>query len=107
VNSALSCPACIGPGQARRCRSNFSLYEKDDAATAALYQAARQRSPIPVMMQTWPAAGRVVRIYMQSVVPEVPAFDDSDKRLQWQFQTCRAQGSVNDEILCRVWIRTP
>ena len=30
--------------------------------------------------------------------PEVPEFDDTDHRQQWQFQTCRAQGSVDDEI---------
>jgi hypothetical protein len=90
-------PSVIAPGQ-RSVSINFSLYEKDDTATAALYQAARQRSPIPVMMQLGQQQGELFGIYMQSVVPEVPAFDDSDKRLQWQFQTCRAQGSVNDEI---------
>jgi hypothetical protein len=77
---------------------NFSLYEMDDAGTAALYQAARQRSPISVMMQLGQQQGELFGLYMQSVVPEVPAFDDTDKRLQWQFQSCRAQGSVNDEI---------
>jgi hypothetical protein len=90
-------PSVIAPGQ-RTVSINFSLYEKDDTATAALYQAARQRSPIPVMMQLGQQQGELFGIYMQSVVPEVPAFDDSDKRLQWQFQTSRAQGSVNDEI---------
>jgi hypothetical protein len=90
-------PSVIAPGQ-RSVSINFSLYEKDDTATAALYQAARQRSPISVMMQLGQQQGELFGIYMQSVVPEVPAFDDSDKRLQWQFQTCRAQGSVNDEI---------
>jgi len=90
-------PSVIAPGQ-RSVSINFSLYEKDDTATAALYEAARQRSPIPVMLQLGQQQGELFGIYMQSVVPEVPAFDDSDKRLQWQFQTCRAQGSVNDEI---------
>jgi hypothetical protein len=90
-------PSVIAPGQ-RSVSINFGLYEKDDTATAALYQAARQRSPIPVMMQLGEQQGELFGIYMQSVVPEVPAFDDSDKRLQWQFTTCRAQGSVNDEI---------
>ena len=70
----------------------------DDTGTAALYQAARQRSPISVMMQLGQQQGELFGVYMQSVVPEVPAFDDSDTRLQWQFQSCRAQGSVNDEI---------
>jgi hypothetical protein len=90
-------PLAIAPGQ-RTVSINFSLYELDETATAALYQAARQRSPISVMMQLGQQQGELFGIYMQSVVPEVPAFDDSDKRLQWQFQTCRAQGSVDDEI---------
>lgn len=90
-------PLVIAPGQ-RIVSINFSLYQMDNAATAALYQAARQRSPISVMMQLGQQQGELFGIYMQSVVPEVPAFDDSDKRQQWQFQSCRAQGSVNDEI---------
>jgi len=90
-------PSVIVPGP-RSVSVNFSLYQMDDFATAALYQAARQRSPITVMMQLGQQQGALFGIYMQSVVPEVPAFDDSDKRLQLQFQSCRAQGSVNDEI---------
>src|SRR3984885_9943575 len=79
-------PSTIAPGQ-RTVSINFSLYELDDTGTAALYQAARQRSPISVMMQLGQQQGEIFGIYMQSVVPEVPAFDDSDKRLQWQFQS--------------------
>ncbi len=90
-------PSVISPG-ARTVSINFSLYQMDDSATAALYDAARQRSPIPMMMQLGQQQGELFGIYMQSVVPEVPAFDDSDKRQQWQFQSCRAQGSLNDEI---------
>lgn len=90
-------PQAIAPGQ-RSVSVQFTLYELDDAATAALYEAARQRSPISMMMQLGQQQGELFGIYMQSVIPEVPAFDDSDKRLQWQFPTCRAQGSVNDEI---------
>ena len=82
-------PSAIAPGQ-RTVSVNFSLYEMDDTGTAALYQAARQRSPVSVMMQLGQQQGELFGIYMQSVVPEVPAFDDSDKRLQWQFQSCRA-----------------
>jgi len=90
-------PSAISPGQ-RTVSINFSIFEMDDAATATLYQAARQRSPISVMMQLGQQQGQLFGIYMNSVVPEVPAFDDSQTRLQWQFQNCRAQGSVNDEI---------
>jgi hypothetical protein len=90
-------PRAIAPGQ-RTVSTNFSIFEMDDTGTAALYQAARQRSPISVMMQLGQQQGQLFGIYMNNVVPAVPAFDDSQTRLQWQFQTCRAQGSVNDEI---------
>jgi hypothetical protein len=90
-------PSTISPGQ-RTVSIDFSIYQMDDSATAALYQAARQRSPISVMMQLGQQQGELFGIYMSSVIAEVPAFDDSQKRQQWQFQSCRAQGSVNDEI---------
>jgi hypothetical protein len=90
-------PLAIAPGQ-RSVSIDFSLYQMDNTATAALYQAARQKSPISMMMQLGQQQGELFGIYMQSVVPTIPAFDDSDKRQQWQFQSCRAQGSVNDEI---------
>jgi hypothetical protein len=77
----------------------FSLYERDDAATQSLYQAARQRSPVSVMFQLGQQTGQLVGVYLQSVIPEIPAFDDSDPRLQWQFQTCRAEGVDNDELV--------
>jgi hypothetical protein len=90
-------PSAIAPGQ-RTVSINFSIFEMDDAGTAALYEAARQRSPISAMMQLGQQQSELFGIYMNSVVPEVPAFDDSQTRLQWQFQSCRAQGSVNNEI---------
>jgi len=90
-------PSTIAPGQ-RTVSINFSIFQMDNTATAALYQAARQRSPISVMLQLGQQQGELFGIYMNSVVAEVPAFDDSQKRQQWQFQSCRAQGSVNDEI---------
>jgi hypothetical protein len=64
-----------------------------------LYQAARQRSPIEVMFQLGQEAGQLFGAYMKSVVPEVPEFDDSETRMQWQFRGCRAQGTVDDEMV--------
>ncbi len=87
----------ISPGQ-RTVTIDFSLYQQDTPATAALYEAARQRSPISVMLQLGQQQGQLFGVYMQEVVVEVPEFDDSDKRQQWQFVTCRAQGTVDDEI---------
>jgi hypothetical protein len=77
----------------------FSLYETEDDATRSLYQAARQRSPVSVMFQLGQQPGQLVGVYLKSVVPDVPAFDDSDTRLQWQFQTCRAEGVDDDELV--------
>jgi hypothetical protein len=93
----MTLPAAIVPGQ-RTVSMNFSVYQIDDSATPALYQAARQRSPISMMLQLGQQQGELFGIYMSSMIPEIPAFDDSQKRQQWQFQSCRAQGSVNNEI---------
>jgi hypothetical protein len=85
-------------GGMRNVSMNFSLYEKDDDVTRALYQAARSRSPISIMFQLGQQQGQLFGLYLRSVIPEVPEFDDSDNRLQWKFTSCRAQGSVDDEI---------
>jgi hypothetical protein len=91
-------PQAIAPGP-RTVTAAFSLYELDDAATLGLYQAARQQSPISVMFQLGQQTGQVVGVYMMSVVPVVPEFDDGDNRLQWKFQGSRAQGTANNEIV--------
>ena len=38
-------------------------------------------------------------IWLKSLVPGVPQFDDSDKRLQWKFSDVRAQGSAENEMV--------
>ena len=78
--------------------ATFQLYSLDDSATAGLYQAARQQSPISVMFQLGETAGQLMAVYLKSVIPVVPEFDDSKNRLQWQFKSARAQGTVDDEI---------
>lgn len=89
--------SAISPGL-RSVTLDFSLYQQDSAATQALYQAARQNSPISVMVQLGQQQGQLFGIYMKSVIPQVPEFSDKETRQQWQFQNCRAQGSVNDEL---------
>jgi len=91
-------PQAIAPGP-RSVTASFSLYELDDAATQGLYQAARQQSPVSVMFQLGQQSGQVMGVYMMSVVPVVPEFDDSDTRLQWKFQGSKAQGSADNEIV--------
>jgi hypothetical protein len=91
-------PRCITAGR-RNVNLNLSLYEEGSESTAALYQAARQRSPISVMFQLGQEAGQMFGIYMKGLVPEVPEFDDSETRLQWKFSNCRAQGTIDDELV--------
>jgi hypothetical protein len=90
-------PRAISPGQ-RSVTAAFELFSQDDDATKGLYQAARQQSPITVMFQLGVAQGQVMGVYLQSVIPEVPEFDDGQNRLQWKFRQSRAQGTVDDEI---------
>ncbi len=84
-------------GGLRNANLQFSVFAQDDAATPALYQAARQRSPIGLMFQLGEQAGQLCGIYMPAVMLETPQFDDNSTRLQWTF-TGRAQGSANDEL---------
>jgi hypothetical protein len=93
-----SVPQAIVPGQ-RSVTAAFDLYSLDDDATKGLYQAARQQSPISVMFQLGETAGQVMGVYLKSVIPEVPEFDDGENRLQWRFRGSRAQGTVDDEVI--------
>jgi hypothetical protein len=90
-------PRCTAPGR-RSVNLDFDLYEQDDNASKTLYQAARQQSPVGVMFQLGEQEGQLFGVYLQSLVPEVPSFDDSDARLQWRFRNSRAQGTADDEI---------
>lgn len=88
---------CIAASE-RAVTLNFSLFEMADAQTQGLYQAARQRSPISVMLQLGEQSGQLCGAYMPAMVPSVPDFDDSETRLQWKFQNDRAQGTMDDEL---------
>jgi hypothetical protein len=90
-------PTCIAGGE-REVGIRFRIYEKDDAATMALYQSARNRTPINIMIQLGQSAGQLCGINLSAVVPEVPEFDDRQPRLEWNFTLSRAQGAVDDEI---------
>ncbi|MGQ9635770.1 MAG: phage tail tube protein [Bryobacteraceae bacterium] len=91
-------PRCLVPGT-RKVTVDFSLYGRDDEATVALYQAARQQSPIEVMFQLGETPGQLFGMYLKSVIPEPPEFDDDETKLEWHFRGCRAQGTVGDELV--------
>ncbi len=92
-----SLPLCIAPGR-RDVAVSLELFSQDDTATEGLYQAARQESPISVMFQLGNTSGQMMAVYLQSVIPTVPEFNDGQNRLQWQFRPSRAQGTVDNEI---------
>lgn len=91
-------PMCMAPGQ-RTVTAGFRLYANTRPETTELYQASRQRSPISMMLQLGQTGGHLCGVYMKSIVPEVPEFDDSETRMQWRFRNCRAQGTANDELV--------
>jgi hypothetical protein len=90
-------PRAISPG-IRKVTAAFDLFSQTDDDTKALYQAARQQSPITVMFQLGEQEGQVMAVNLKSVIAEVPEFDDSENRLQWKFKTTRGQGTGDDEI---------
>ncbi len=93
-----SLPRSVVPGK-RSVALEFELYEQDDAATQTLYQAARQQSPVQVMFQLGEQNQQLFGVYLKSVVPDVPEFDDTEARLRWRFRQSRAQGTIDDEIM--------
>ncbi len=90
-------PRCLAPGM-RTVTADLELFETNDDATRGLYQAARQASPTAVMLQLGQQPGQLAGVYLKSLVPEVPEFDDSLTRLQWKLTGSRAQGAGNDEM---------
>lgn len=93
-----SLPLAVAPGT-RTVSVTLELFEQDDTATTALYQAARQQSPVGMMFQLGQVPGQLLGIYLKSLVPGVPQFDDSCNRLQWKFSDMRAQGTSEDELV--------
>jgi hypothetical protein len=88
----------IAPGE-RAVTVDFEIFANDEAATKDLYQAARQRSPIHVMLQLGQQPGQLFGAYLKSVQLETPGYDDGESRLRWEFSGCRAQGSADDELI--------
>jgi len=91
-------PLSIAPG-AREVNMTLEFFSGDTIPTAALYQAARQQSPVGVMFQLGQTAGQLMGVYMKSLIPDVPQFEDSETRLKWQFRNTPAQGTTDDEVV--------
>ena len=82
----------------RQISSKFSVFAQDDDQTKALYQAAKARSLISAMLQLGQQQGDLMGIFLPQVTPEIPVFNDSETRLQWEFHNNLAQGTTDDEL---------
>lgn len=89
---------CIAAG-IRTVTLDMRLIANTTGDTNGLYQAARQRTPVSAMFQLGQQAQHLCGVYMPTVVPEIPEFDDEETRLQWRFRNSRAQGAGNDELI--------
>jgi len=91
-------PTCVISGQ-REVSVDILLVSNTRPETISLYEAASQRSPVSVMLQLGMQEGQLCGLYLPTVIPEIPEFDDEDTRLRWRFRNCRAQGFANDEVM--------
>jgi hypothetical protein len=83
----------------RKVTFDFDVFELDDTATAALYNAARGRTPATAFLQLGTIAGSMFGVYMSALTPQVPTDDSSQKQLVWKFTGSRAgDGTPNAEI---------
>lgn len=90
-------PRCVVPGE-REVLVDLELYSQDGGLCDELYQAARSRSPITVMLQLGEQAGQLCGVYVPNLIPVVPEFVDEESRLRWRLQGSMAVGTMEDEI---------
>ncbi len=85
-------PHSFVPGR-RAVTFTAALYATDEAQTRAMYSHALARTPVPVMIQLGDRQGHLMGVYLPSVIPSVPGFDDRENRLIWRFDKCTAHGT--------------
>ncbi|WP_321474484.1 phage tail tube protein [uncultured Paludibaculum sp.] len=90
-------PRCLVPGQ-REVTVDLEMYGQDKPVFEEIYQAARQRSPIPLMLQLGEQDGALCGVFLPSFVPAVPEFDSEESRMRWRLKGSQAMGSGEDEI---------
>ncbi|HEY3439863.1 MAG TPA: hypothetical protein VGK29_03895 [Paludibaculum sp.] len=90
-------PRCIVPGD-REVLLDLELYSQDGGVFDELYQAARSRTPVPVMLQLGEQESQLCGVYIPNLIPAVPEFVDEETRLRWRLQGSIAVGTVEDEV---------
>jgi hypothetical protein len=89
------------PGE-RSVSFKFSMLQDDMDKAGELCAAARNRLPIPVMLQLGQQSSQLMGIYLKSVIPQLPTYGDSDSRLQFIFENCVANGTADDELFIAI-----
>ena len=90
-------PRCLVAGD-REVSVDLELYGQDRAVFDEIYQAARQRSAIPLMIQMGETQGALCAVYLPALVPAVPELLDGEERLRWRLRGSTAQGTEEDEV---------
>ncbi len=90
-------PRCVVPGE-REVLVDLEMYSQDGGVFDELYQAARTRTPVPVMLQLGEQEGQLCGVYVPNVIPVVPEFVDDESRQRWRLQGSIAAGTMEDEI---------
>ena len=91
-------PLAIVPGS-RKVTLDFDVFEMDDAATSALYSAAKARTSLTAHLQLGSVTGSIFAACLNSLVPQIPTFDTGEHQLRWSFKGSRAGGVKDDELL--------
>jgi len=89
-------PRCLAPGE-REVTVDLEMYSQDSAVFAEIYQAARERQVLPLMVQLGETAGALCGVYLPSFIPNVPKFVDEETRLRWRLTGSVALGTTEDE----------
>lgn len=92
-----STPRCFGAGT-RRISLDFTVMSTTNAAVTNLWASSRFQAPMSVMFQLGDQPAQMCGVYMKAVIPEVPAYNDDESRLRWEFRDCEVQGLLDDEI---------
>ena len=90
-------PRCVVPGD-REVVVDLEMYSQDGGIFDELYQAARSRSPVPVMLQLGEQESQLCGVYIPNMIPVVPEFIDEESRLRWRLQGSIAVGTMEDEL---------
>ncbi len=85
------------PGR-RVVEADISLLAQDDTTTAELYQIARDRGNVSLLLQLGQQAGQMMAAYLPCMVPSIPTYEDAGQWLAWRFTNSQAIGQADDEL---------